>query len=276
MKRRINERARVELGIRLPRSRHVILDDVRSLNEREDDRNVPDSPKHDQLRVELLPPVAPSPQALKKHDFSAAGPPRAPRTRKRNTAKQPVVSMLGDGDLEESDGWRVLENGKEIVKRVGKSLLHKPIDLTSSEAQSPQYSGSSQQPGPADESTSVTLDQRSGPGKGETHSSLTCDGPAVALLLRKFIEAFRDMPTLDNDPEVDHCCCHSCRPVALRAFKILENVLLPCAGDLENVGTHHYAGEDIDASQIADIPLHKRRRTKDRTALFVQDSSDDE
>jgi hypothetical protein len=97
MKRRINKRARVELGIRLPRSRYVILDDVRSLNERDDDRDVPDSPKHDQLRVELVPPVAPSPQALKKPDFSAAGPPRAPSKRKRNTAEQPVVSMSSDG-----------------------------------------------------------------------------------------------------------------------------------------------------------------------------------
>ena len=175
--------------------------------------------------------------------------------------------------MEESDGWRVLENGKEMVKRVGKSLLHKPIDLTSSEAQSPQNSDSSQQPGPADESTSATLDQQSGLGKSETHSSSTCDGPAVALLLRKFFEAFRDMPTLDNDPDVDHRRCDSCRPVALRAFKILENVLLPCAGDLENVGTHHYAGEDIDASHITDISPYKRRRTKDRSALFIEESS---
>ena len=276
MKRRVSERARVELRIRLPRSRHVILDDVRSLNEKDDDRDAPDSPKHDQLRVELVPPVAPSPQTLKKPDFSAAGLSRAPRKRKRNTAEQPVVSVSSDGDVGESDGWRMLENGKEMVKRVGKSLLHKPIDLTSPEAQSPQNSGSLQQPGPADESASTTLDQRSGLGKGETHSSSTCDGPAVALLLRKFIEAFRDMPTLDNDPDVDHRCCDSCRPVALRAFKILENVLLPCAGDLENVETHHYGGEDVDTSQITDISLHKRRRTKDRSALFVQDSSDDE
>jgi hypothetical protein len=97
MKRRINKRARVELGIRLLRSCYVILDDMRSLNERDDDRDVPDSPKHDQLRVKLVPPVAPSPQALKKPDFSAAGLPRAPSKCKRNTAEQPVVSMSSDG-----------------------------------------------------------------------------------------------------------------------------------------------------------------------------------
>ena len=70
----------------------------------------------------------------------------------------------------------------------------------------------------------------------------------MALLLRKFIKAFRDMPTLDNDPDVDHRYYDSCRLVALRAFKILENVLLPYARDLESVRTYHYAGEDIDAS----------------------------
>ena len=63
--------------------------------------------------------------------------------------------------------------------------------------------------------------------------SPTCDGPAVALLLHKFIDAFRDMPTLDSDPDANHRCCETCRPKALRAFKILEEVLLPCAGDLE-------------------------------------------
>jgi len=56
------------------------------------------------------------------------------------------------------------------------------------------------------------------------------------------------MPTLDNDPDVDHRYYDSCRLVALRAFKILENVLLPYARDLESVRTYHYAGEDIDAS----------------------------
>jgi hypothetical protein len=266
MKRRVDERARVELGIRLPRSRHVILDDVRALNEKDEGRDAPDSPEHDRLRVELVAPIAPSPQAFKKPDFSAAGPPRAPRKRERNTVEQSAFTASGSGDAEESDGWRLLEDGKEMVKRVGNSLLHKPIDLTSPEVQSPRGSISSRQPDP-----------RPGLEKGERHLSSTCDGPAVALLLRKFIEAFRDMPTLDNDPEADHRCCDSCRPVALRAFKILENVLLPCAGDLENVGNYHYGGEDIDTSQVTDISPPKRRRTKDRSSLFVvQDSSDDE
>lgn len=276
MKRRINERARMELGIRLPRSRHVILDDVRSLNDKDDSRDVPDSPKHDQLKVELVAPGAPSLQPVKKPDFSAADPPRVSRKRKRNTAELSAETVSGDGDAEESGGWRVLENGKEMVKRVGKALLHRPIDLTSPEAQSSQVSVSSQRPDEAKKPISTAPDQQSGRREDERHTSSTCDGPAVALLLRKFIEAFRDMPGLDHDPEADHRCCDSCRPVALRAFKILENVLFPCAGDLENVDTHQYGGESIDTSQVIDISPPKRRRIEGRSSLFIQDSSDDE
>lgn len=189
IKRRINERARVELRIRLPRSRYVILDDVRSLNEKEggdcgsrdgDRHDAPDSPKHDQLRVELVALASLRPQALKKPDSSVAGPPRVPRKRKRNTAKLSAEIVSGE-DTEENDGWRVLGNGKEMVKRVGKSLLHKPIDLTSSGSQASQMSGLSLREDPADESVSRA---------GRTHSYLTCDRPAVALLLHKFIGAF--------------------------------------------------------------------------------------
>lgn len=80
------------------------------------------------------------------------------------------------------------------------------------------------------------------------------------------------MPALDNDPKANHRYCDSCRPVALRAFKILENVLLPCAGDLENIKTHHYRGEDVDASTEVSLP-NKRIRTRDRTSLFIKESS---
>jgi hypothetical protein len=102
MKRRVDERARVELGIRLLRSCYVILDDVRALNEKDKGRNAPDSPKHNQLRVELV-AIAPSPQVPKKPDFSAAGPPRAPRKRKRDTVGQSPVTASGSRDTEESD-----------------------------------------------------------------------------------------------------------------------------------------------------------------------------
>jgi hypothetical protein len=65
------------------------------------------------------------------------------------------------------------------------------------------------------------------------------------------------MPAFDSDLDADRRYCDSCRLVALKAFKILEDVLLPYA-------------RDLDTSQVTDISLLKRRR------IVVQDSSDNE
>jgi hypothetical protein len=63
-------------------------------------------------------------------------------------------------------------------------------------------------------------------------------------------------------------------PSGFAAFDFLEDVLLACAEDLESVGTQHYGGENIDTSQATNISSQRRRRTKDRSSLFVvQDSS---
>jgi hypothetical protein len=69
MRRRTDESARREHRINLLRSRHIILDDMRSLNERNPDNDssdtaharqvvLPDSPEDDRLRVELVPAFA--------------------------------------------------------------------------------------------------------------------------------------------------------------------------------------------------------------------------
>jgi hypothetical protein len=66
MQRRTNKSARCEHRISLLRSCHIILDDVRLLNERNPDDDssdtahahqvvLPDSPEDDRLRVELVP-----------------------------------------------------------------------------------------------------------------------------------------------------------------------------------------------------------------------------
>lgn len=96
----------------------------------------------------------------------------------------------------------------------------------------------------------------------------------MALLLHKFIDAFRDMPALDSDPDANHRCCETCRPKALRAFKILEEVLLPCAGDLEEVESHRYGDADVETSQISDISPHKHGLVRKHTSILIEDSSD--
>jgi hypothetical protein len=155
-----------------------------------------------------------------------------------------------------------------MVKKVKNSLVRKPVETTSSD---PHLSRgdepmSMQQP----LLTSETSQQQS------IRPSPTCDGPGVALLLRKFIDAFRDMPTLDSDPSADHCCCETCRPDASRTFRILEEVLLPCAEDLERVGTHRYGDADVETNQINDISPHKHGLIRNHMSVFVKNSSDEE
>jgi hypothetical protein len=102
----------------------------------------------------------------------------------------------------------------------------------------------------------------------------TCDGPAVALLLYKFIDAFRDMPALDSDPDANHRYYETCRLKALRAFKILEEVLLPYAGDLEEVETYRYGDTNVKTSQISDISPHKHGLVRKHTSVLIEDSLD--
>ena len=224
---------------------------------------LPDSPKDDRLRVELVTAFEGALPSKRKPDFSAARPPRPPKKRKTNTSEAAVVDSSGDEGGQEADGWRVVADGKEMVKRVKNTLLRKPVEVTSPE---PQASRESVPPSA----------QRSASQKYSKHPSPTCDGPAVALLLHKFIDALHDMPSLDDDPEADHHCCDTCRPKVLKAFKVLEEVLKPCAGDLEGVEKHRYANADIDTSQISDISPIKRGMVRKHTSVFITDSSDDD
>jgi len=154
------------------------------------------------------------------------------------------------------------------VKRVKNSLVRKPVEITSSE---PQLSGGSVPPS-AQKPQDVSM-----ASKGQSkRTAPTCDGPAVALLLHKFIDTFHDMPSLDDDPEADHRCCETCRPKVLAAFKVLEEVLKPCAEDLEDVETHRHANTDIETSQVSDISPLKRALVRKHTSVFITDSSDDD
>lgn len=291
MRRRTDESARRAHGITLPRSPYIILDDVRSLNESSVDQSgardaghndIPDSPKGDRLRVELVPPISPSQYSTKKTDYSAARPSRAPRKRKRvpTATSAALVDTSGsegaDEGADEADGWRVVTGGKEVVKRVRNSLLRKPVDVTSSEVQPSENPASTQRCMSATRDVPVKAARQPQSNPHKSLPSSTCDGPGVALLLHKFIDAFHDMSTLDDDPEADHRCCEQCRPKVLRAFKILEDVLLPCAEDLEKVQGHHYGDGDVEASQIIDISPRKRGLIRKHTSLFIQDSSDED
>jgi hypothetical protein len=286
MRRRTDESARREHRISLPRSRHIILDDVRSLNERapnEDSSDasqarqvtLSDSPKDDRLRVELVPAFEGTLPPQKKPNLSAARPSRPPRKRKRNASEAAVVDSSADESGQDANGWRVVADGKEMVKRVKNSLVRKPVEVTSSE---PQLSAgsvppSAQQPLPASKAPQGVSEASQRRSK---RPSPTCDGPAVALLLHKFIDVFHDMPSLDNDPKADHRCCETCRPKVLKASKVLEEVLKPCAEDLEDVENHRYGDDSLVMSQTNDNSTHKQGLVRKHTSVFIEDSSDED
>jgi hypothetical protein len=146
IQRRTDKSARREHRISLPRSRHIILDDVRSLNKRDPNEDssstsdtwhitLPDSPKDNWLRVELVTAFKGTLPPQKKSDFSATRPSRPSKKRKRNTSEAAVVDSSRDDGRQEADGWQLIANRKEMVKRVKNSLLRKLVEIPSSEPQ---------------------------------------------------------------------------------------------------------------------------------------------
>jgi hypothetical protein len=96
----------------------------------------------------------------------------------------------------------------------------------------------------------------------------------VALLLYKFIDAFRDIPFLDSDPNANYYYYETYRLKALRAFKILEEVLLLYTGDLEEVKSHYYGNTNIKTSQISNILPYKHGLVRKHTSVLIEDSLD--
>jgi hypothetical protein len=90
----------------------------------------------------------------------------------------------------------------------------------------------------------------------------------MASLLHKFIDVFRDMPTRDSDPNAYYRCCELCRPKTLQAFKVLEEVLLPYAEDLERVDTHRFGDTAVETSQINDISPHKHSLVRKHVCVY--------
>jgi hypothetical protein len=115
------------------------------------------------------------------------------------------------------DGWRKTRDGTSLVKRVRKHLIRKPIEkqvepdpLTASSL--PQQNGSSPLLNPAPSTASQRLP--------------TCDGPGVALLLYKLVDAFEDVQSLERETDMAYRCCDRCRPKTLEALHYLKNQAL--------------------------------------------------
>jgi hypothetical protein len=209
---------------------------------------------------------------MSKPDWSGAKPVGPSKKRKRGPPNEPVAELSADEGSEETDVWRVLANGKEMARRVGDVFLRKPLaeaspePAASNEPSNHQSSMTSRPPSAQPRQDSDLVKSRT--------QSRTCDGPGVALLLHKFMDAFREVFNLDKEPGTAHGCCGACRPKALRAFRILENVLLPCAEDLEKVDQHLVGGNIISTSQTTDISPRKHPLSREYLSIFIEDSSE--
>jgi hypothetical protein len=104
----------------------------------------------------------------------------------------------------------------------------------------------------------------------------TCDGPAVAMLLRKIIDAFGDMPALDRRHKTDCRYCEICRPTALQVIKVLQDMLVPYAKDLEEIEVHRYNGGNIDSSLVSDKSPPTRRLSREYPSVLICDFSDED
>jgi hypothetical protein len=115
------------------------------------------------------------------------------------------------------DVW-VKVGDRSMVKRIRNYRIRKPVEDTEDPDAESDYLGSStKQPRddrltPPSVQPSKTQVVRSLSG-GQKDSRLcpTCDGPAIALMFRKFIEFCNETPSLDNDKASERKCCDNCR-----------------------------------------------------------------
>ena len=275
MRRRTDEAMRREHGIkRQPRFPYFVPYDARSMNQ-EQASGRSQAPVDDRLRVELVAPTSPPSAPARPRPGRAA----KSRKRKRGRATLPTDADAGDdGDVE--GGWRMAADGKATIKKVRNLWVRKPIPdgrnaspsallasqldsspRTSAAPVSPNHDPPSSQP---DELAS-TADA----------TSLTCDGPGVALVIRKFFDAFGDLRSVENGAGLSSRCCDRCRPVALDALQTLSRVLIPCAEALEDVQSHRVGGEEVQPSQIDDVSPRKNRTAATSPFHEIPNSSAD-
>ena len=203
---------RRELRIKGPVTPYLVLGDVASLNQVTEDKDkgrrtndifFPDEAGDERLKVEVVPnapAAAPTadPTPTTKPDYSRGSRPRSSRKRKSASKVADVGPEQQDAEDDmDADGWRTTVDGKAMIKRVRNHLVRRPMDDTDRDADdvSANTQPSTYPSSPATNSnrrnaSSQLLDEAS---HSPSAHRPTCDGPAVALVLRKLIDAFEDV-----------------------------------------------------------------------------------
>lgn len=275
--RRTNLGARRRECIRGPTVPHLILSDIKPLNNpvkdsdkgrRTSDMFFPEDAPADRLEVKLAALKSP---AKSGPDYSAAAPMSA-RKRKRDRpgmVEQPDededVATVQEEWHRAKDGMMVKRSKNQLIRRLPTS--DELVSLDSS----PQLTQSS-----AGQHDGVSPQHTGALGDGSGDGS-TCDGPGIALVFGKFVDLYRELKSANTDTaRMSARCCDSCRAFVLRALASLEADLVPCVHGLERVEQHLYDGSVVRPSQ--DHGVSPRKATPGGKGIprmqIISDSSD--
>jgi len=264
---------------------HLMPDDIAILNLAAEDQGAdgrapeplqPIETREDTLRVEVIAPSTPKPPPSRP-DYSIGSQPR--KTRKRRRLRGKKGDETRSQDEERTEGGWVKISKRSMVKRVRNHRIRKAVteaDRVESESNchdtplrklDDRLTPPSAQP-PSAQVVNIASEHRS-----RRHP--TCDGPAVALMFRKFIELCNEIPSLDNDGASERKCCDACRPLVIQDFSRLRSELENWAAELERVESHTSDGEVIDPSQEHDISSLRQAQTR-KSPVNIHDSDSDE
>jgi hypothetical protein len=240
----------------------------------------PKEAKEDTLRVELLVQSSTPKTPPSRPDYSVGSKPRIVRKRKKPLEIREGGRAGSDMDEGGEDVW-VKVGDRSMVKRVRNHRIRKPVEDTEDpDAESDCLGSSTEQPRddrltPPSAQPSKTQAARSlSGGQKDSRPRPTCDGPAVALMFRKFIEFCNETPSLDNDEASERKCCDNCRPLIIQNLSRLRSELEDWAAKLECIESHTSNGEAVDPSQDHDISPLKQARSR-QLPVTVSDSDSD-
>jgi hypothetical protein len=268
--RRRDERVRKEMRMRCPRSPFIITDDVRSLNQildpakrgrRTTDVFYPEEPAEHQLRVELVTPGS------KRSAPSTTAKSGKQKRRRLGSDALNLVHQVENQD----DGWRLSEDGRWRLKRVGNQLLRLPVESadTPSDQVANLSSGSR-------ECTPDRIDCAS-QSVAVTSNRIRCRGPAIASRLRGVAETLAE-PTQDPSALTVSkiYCCAQCSLNVGALDEILGEVTRIAAA-LEAVTGHHIDDSDSTCPPHPEsVPATPQLPRNRRWWLSIDSDSDDE
>ena len=252
---------------------------------------LPEDVKEDRLRVDVVSLLSSPRSVPAKPDYSVGSKPRKSQKRKKPQVDGEVSRAEDDTEAEDEDedGWKRVGK-RSMVKRVRGHLIRKPIDDPVDLASETDRNNTSTQlagrasverravssPSQPPSAQAVSTQHRSQTSKTDQRLP-TCDGPAVALMFRKFVDFFDEMPSLDNNACAESRCCDNCRPLVTEKSAYLRRELVQWAAELERVQKHTSQNEVVFPSQDHDISPSKGQSllVQSQTPLAIHDSGSD-